>query len=1181
MKILRIYLKNIHSLKGEHTIDFTKPPLSETGIFAISGATGSGKSTLLDAIMLALYGQMPRFDEKISKQIVDKFGTVLTRGTDEAMAEVEYKTNGKTYRSRWSIRRNRNGNLNDYLMELAELPAGTILEQHKRNVPKRNEKIIGLNYEQFLKSIILAQGDFAKFLKAKPEERTAMLEKITGTEIYRVIGRRAFEIAREKKNNLAIQTERLNDFKILTNEQRNEYISQKSNIEVLIKQNKQKLEVEEKKLLLKKNINEINLNINELQKKISKNNSDIENFKPIEQQIAIHEELTKFKTDIYIVKSLSEEIEKHKLKIEDAQKRIKSLSDEKQIFTEKKSLLENDLQKITDKITQTQPAIEQYQNILQNLQLQEQNIKQIQEIYSKTEKKHKDNLLKINELHRQKEFLTKNLKEINNWLEENAILEKLSIDFAVIKQNLDDYNVEKINVQNAIASSRFAEKIKGNLLENSKITKQLLADYNSQISEIRQNISQKSIDELQKEYDKKISETKITEKQIEVAEELNKFTNKIAKLETEKTNLNSNLKQTEDTIRKTDNEIEIATKKLEELEKRLEREQLEAKYEDDRLKLQDNAPCPLCGSIEHPFAGKKIKHLVNQTKQNIIKTKNTLSELQDSKNTLTAKLTELQTKIKNIQNSIAEINKEIKKSDNIFTENNQKINCNFKFTQIDEIKKYYKKISEDTTKLEIQIKNHHKFSELNSKVGELNNILDKINNALSKHQQAKDRLSVYKKYYANVRNTDEILTKLSEQIKLFETNTKKSTELENKISTTEELLQEIENQQITTKTERNKLLVELKSLKTKFRASTNQLKNISNQYFNGLSADDFQKKIIEKQQVTEKNITEINNKIVRTETQLTETTQTLNELEQTLKHKQNQYQQNSQNLNIKLHKTGIKNIDEALEKLLSEDEYKQKIEQKKSLYETKAILNQNITSQKAKLQELTEKDDKDIDIQTVEQNIRELKKLIDTKNIELGRINNVLENDAEQRKNFAELNKKVEKLRQDAERWEKLNALIGDSQGKNFAAIAQQFTLSQLISKANLYLERLSDRYKLAKTSEAKHNLFVFDLYMGMSKRSVHTLSGGETFLVSLSLALALSDLASQRTRIESLFIDEGFGTLDEETLNQALNTLERLHSDTNRTIGLISHVKDIKERISTQIILTKNTTGFSTVEII
>ena len=95
-----------------------------------------------------------------------------------------------------------------------------------------------------------------------------------------------------------------------------------------------------------------------------------------------------------------------------------------------------------------------------------------------------------------------------------------------------------------------------------------------------------------------------------------------------------------------------------------------------------------------------------------------------------------------------------------------------------------------------------------------------------------------------------------------------------------------------------------------------------------------------------------------------------------------------------------------------------------------------------------------------------------------------------------------------------------------------------------------------------------------MNKRSVQTLSGGETFLVSLSLALALSDLASRKTKIESLFIDEGFGSLDSDTLDKALVSLERLHGDYNRTIGLISHVPEIKEIINTQIILQKDNAG-------
>jgi exonuclease SbcC len=199
MKIKKINLKNINSFKDKHEIDFTINPLASAGLFAIVGPTGAGKSTLLDAITLALFNQIPRFDKKISKDFVASAGSILTKGERECFVEVEYSCKSGSFVSKWWIEMNRNQNLNDYGMEITDLQTGQLLPLKKSEVPKRNEDLIGLSYDQFIKSILLSQGEFAKFLKSGKDERGRLLEDITGTQIYRKLGKKAFEIAKEKE----------------------------------------------------------------------------------------------------------------------------------------------------------------------------------------------------------------------------------------------------------------------------------------------------------------------------------------------------------------------------------------------------------------------------------------------------------------------------------------------------------------------------------------------------------------------------------------------------------------------------------------------------------------------------------------------------------------------------------------------------------------------------------------------------------------------------------------------------------------------------------------------------------------------------------------------------------------------------------------------------------------------
>ncbi|TAH26822.1 MAG: hypothetical protein EAZ07_02800, partial [Cytophagales bacterium] len=165
--------------------------------------------------------------------------------------------------------------------------------------------------------------------------------------------------------------------------------------------------------------------------------------------------------------------------------------------------------------------------------------------------------------------------------------------------------------------------------------------------------------------------------------------------------------------------------------------------------------------------------------------------------------------------------------------------------------------------------------------------------------------------------------------------------------------------------------------------------------------------------------------------------------------------------------------------------------------------------------------------------------------------------------------------------WKQLCDLIGSSNGASFKNFAQDFTLSLLIQYANRHLEVMFNRYELFKEEQSKEmELQIKDKYFFNQIRTINSLSGGETFIVSLALALGLSDLASKNTKIESLFIDEGFGSLDPESLNNALDALELLRQTDQRQIGIISHIEELKKRIPSQIRVVRTSTEFSKIEI-
>jgi len=187
-------------------------------------------------------------------------------------------------------------------------------------------------------------------------------------------------------------------------------------------------------------------------------------------------------------------------------------------------------------------------------------------------------------------------------------------------------------------------------------------------------------------------------------------------------------------------------------------------------------------------------------------------------------------------------------------------------------------------------------------------------------------------------------------------------------------------------------------------------------------------------------------------------------------------------------------------------------------------------------------------------------------------------NDDQRREGSRELTRQIAVARQRAEPWGKLNELIGSADGAKFRNIAQRRTLDILLAYANEQLERLATRYRLQRIPQSL-NLLVVDRDMADEQRSVHSLSGGESFLVSLALALGLASLTSNRLRIESLFIDEGFGSLDPETLTIATNALMHLQAQ-GRKVGVISHVAEMAEAIPVQIRVVKGRAGGSRIEV-
>lgn len=274
-----------------------------------------------------------------------------------------------------------------------------------------------------------------------------------------------------------------------------------------------------------------------------------------------------------------------------------------------------------------------------------------------------------------------------------------------------------------------------------------------------------------------------------------------------------------------------------------------------------------------------------------------------------------------------------------------------------------------------------------------------------------------------------------------------------------------------------------------------------------------------------------------------------------------------------LKKAGFKDVEEYTSALLPNErflylkEYSNRLE--KSFSELSIRLNDRVsTLEKEESLSLT---NLGLDALKIEYNSIS----IDSKNLveTLGALKLKLQNSKDNRSRLKDKLKAIELQQRELENWSKLHTLIGSADGKKYRNFVQGLTFEQMVAHANRELIKMSDRYLLIRDNENPLELNVIDNYQAGDIRSTKNLSGGESFIISLALALGLSNMSGSKVRVDSLFLDEGFGTLDEEALEIALNTLSTLHQS-GKIIGIISHVPALKERISTQITVSKNSGG-------
>ncbi len=1194
MKILKVFIKNIHSLKGEQEVNFNEGILADAGLYAITGQTGAGKSTILDAITLSLYGETNRHGKGKAEEII-------TRNERESIAETIFEVNHLQYLARWSVAYNRNNKLNDWELKFFK-KTGTddfqLIADKKSIALVEIQKVIGLTFEQFTKSVLLAQNNFAAFLKAKPAERAEMLSKITGTEIYETISKTVFEKTKALEDEIEAQKAGLNN-NLLTEEE----------VEIL----NQNLTTNQAELLkIQKDLELVSKSINwveEKQKAAVDLNNLTQNEGEILTQIAnnelLYKKLAQFKKAQLLEKELQayenalQLFDKNKSDLATAQEKFvannNSLQAASDLYLAKNSELEKVKTELETKLPNINLAKEKViekQNITQQLEQNTSEINEQTQIVNQllaNKNKLDEQFVSLNNSLLEKENAVQNLAVYATWKENSGAVK---LNYGIIQ------NAEKFLAEQQTDGLKQAIDLQQKDIEKDKdLLKQLeneLAVLNGEIDEHKkqQNAlklnAELLLDKVQVKQNLAHLQTleSLEKQQTEFIEKVN-----ISKKDFEKISIE------EEQLSKTINGL-VEKQKLLEENWRL---QLKVSVlEEHRASLEDGKPCPLCGALEHPLVGENLELNTDETKQQLDNISAEISSKNEAKIELNALKIQYQTSWKFGEETLTKITNEIKAIHEVL---------NTDFTG--------KSISENVSNLEIVLieieQNLVKHEQLDSALKTANEALQKSN---QKVQEVK--LAIVKKEGELTNKNQQIVT-LNQQItekqesinsaynelkivfekygQQLELNALTEVlKLATAINSNNKLYENTTTEIVKIKEELNKVNTELASINANLHNTKNRVEEAIKKQSslnenlvalsNGiekLTFDFVHKTPVDEELRLRNSIEQFvleTNQLIQQKTVLeTEITNQKNTIE-ILHKEQIIFNQNCTDLEVKLlHKlneNGFESI-EVLKEALHLPEAGTIEKQQQELENKLLAISTLLQSTNQKLVALNAENiiKKDLTaLQTEKDSLIQKSTFI---NQEIGGINEKIEKDKTEKSNNEKKLLAIANKQKTFEKWEQLNKLIGSKTGDSFKKFAQDFTLSLLVQYANKHLEIMYNRYELFKDdTSAEMELQIKDKHFFEEVRSLNSLSGGETFLVSLALAIGLSDLASKNTKIRSLFIDEGFGTLDPESLNNALDALELLRQTDDRQIGIISHVEELKKRIHTQIKVTKTSAEFS-----
>ena len=1162
MRPIKLEIKGLNSYVNKQTIDFEK--LTERGLFGIFGKTGSGKSTILDAITLSLYGSIARNTKEYINSLSEK-----------AEISYEFEIGSRRYVvDRHIIRSKAGGIKTSYARVIEKLGDGSenVLADKVNEVNETIIKIIGLTANDFTKSVVLPQDKFNDFLKLGGIDRRNMLERIFNLEKY---GKKLIENVRHRKNKTKTHVDMLqvslSHYEEVTDEKYDEMIKkleidkedcrvknrlykekvEKYDIDKIIYENqkryneakellkvyedkKEEIEEKRKKMSRAENANMIDPYIDNVEK-LRKQFEDSKN-----QLKIIEEEIRLIKKDLEISRGKFAEIERKK---DDT---IPRLSEDKVKFERAINLLE-ETNKLSERLTRLKVEGEKLESKKKELLKNIEDIKAQQNLYAGKIKDSENRLYEINVPAAFRQNIEKGYSHIKELNEVKKELEKSEIDLQKCEAEYSENNIAlKLVGRDRDSVKERIEEVENRInimIKNSPLTSEEITKKTEYVTEMKSEL--KTLKQLEEERDN-------------LQNELNDCLEKRHRVSRE-------ISTSEDRLSKVRKDMETAKKNIEEF-RYLNR------VSDIRKELQDGKPCPVCGSLDHMRTDStnyddRIEYyegILNKEKAN---EREEIERLDSLKIKRSGYISEEKIKTEAINKKKAEIGERnsielSKKYDsetrNLEAEKRAVSDWNIEKDRLEEDLKRYK---DDYSR------NDKEFTRIDELLKGIMRRRLSLSENVSELKSKKDNLELEIVSIKRITKVDDIFSKLEE----IKANEIESENVEKELSEFRNIKFEIDKEFDDCKTSIHSIEVEISSIEKDFEGNKKQ----------------YIEKTDEAQRITRgKNPNEL---LEKTEQEINKINSSYADLKKEFDDK-SKAREDKDSLRSKV-QGECNTTEEQLDyykKVLKDMLAKYRFD---SAYTVKKFVMPTIDIEIMR-KEISDYDEgrKNLDFK-----IDDLEKKLDGRKVkeeEFDRLNEeiVLLKDeiGELEKNNAVLFDRITAMKKDLEKKKKIKSEYDEVsndyrlldeidriiQGNKFVEYVATNHLKYIALEASKRLSTITNGRYALEINDALE--FVMrDNFNGGERRGVDTLSGGETFLTSLSLALALSSQIQMKGNapLEFFFLDEGFGSLDVELLDTVMESLEKLHSS-NLSIGIISHVEELKNRVPVKLVVTAGEIG-------